>query len=53
MFPSRLSSAGYLPKKVGDWIYKSAEATNNFAVSIVLKAMEGIVEAGPQLTLQL
>ena len=49
---SRLSSADYLPSyknEVAMWIADDEE----YAVSMILKAMEGIVEAAPQLTLQL
>ena len=44
-----MSCAGYLPEGVATWIADDKD----YAVSMVLKAMEGIVEAAPQLTLQL
>ena len=44
-----MSCAGYLPEEVAIWIADDED----YAVSMVLKAMEGIVEAAPQLTLQL
>ena len=44
-----MSTAGYLPGEVADWIAYHED----YAVSMVFKAMEGIVEAAPQLTLQL
>ena len=44
-----MSGAGYPPEGVAYWI----AIDRDYAVSMVFKAMEGIVEAAPQLTLQL
>ena len=44
-----MSSAGYLPPWVANWI----AVIEDYTSSMIFKAMEGIVEAGPQLTLQL
>ena len=44
-----MSCAGYLPRCVADWIADDME----YGVSMIFKAKEGIMEAAPQLTLQL
>ena len=44
-----MSAAGYFPSEIADWIAYHED----YAVSMIFKAMEGIVEAAPQLTLQL
>ena len=44
-----MGAAGCLPYGVADWIGDDED----YAVSMIFKAMEGIVEAAPQLTLQL
>ena len=55
VFFSRVSSAGYLSKKFGDWILGTDEERNDddFKMSMIFKSMEGPLEAAPQLILQL
>ena len=65
MFFSRISGAGYLSKKFGNWImgdddfYDSDDDSDDdtmgdtFRFSMIFKSMEGPLEAAPQLILQL
>ena len=56
VFFSRVSSAGYLGKKLNYWIIgnNTAEPDNDeFKMSMIFKSMEGPLEAAPQLILQL
>ena len=53
MFLSRISSAGYLSKKVIKWVTGDEPDHNEFQQSMIFKSMEGPLEAAPQLILQL